>query len=696
MRKINWVIALLSVFSLTFAACGGDDVEGKRPVQKLPTASTASFNAAISEITYDSVIFNVTPNDLEQEYFCVIETAAVVDDFSRDMYLVGELNQNLESAAASLGYTKDEYVAECLDKGVVEREFKGLVSETKYYLLVVSVEDVINEVPRPEILKLAFTTDKAPVLDVQFKVDTEVNGTNATVNVTPYKGRPENADKEAIWFYAVLPSAQYAEYMNPETYNLTPEQIVKTLYQDNLNQLTNNGLDIKQAINKTFYVGPHELKISNLYYNTEYTNIVAGFHIDREDVTITLATPITTTTFKTGDIGPVDMTFTITVENIRAMQAAVKVVPSTNKHTFYWQVGAYDGKSTAEEVMANMSVYTVYSTTQNYPNFTLESPDTDYYVIAFGYAPGAGITTAPVMTTFRSAKAPAAEDTTFTVKASSVTPYGFTFKVTSSEYTTYYLAGVVKQDAYNEEQVVKDLNKVLADDYAVWKKDYPDLTIPQFLYSYNMYGYAHRGNVSLDATVEPGTTYLGYVCAIDPNTNTVAKTHVFENLVTTNALSNVKPEINIYGIYSGREENGRVFDDAEYTKDKAILVVEYGNLDDARSLFTYMTEEELSNAMTYPDVDIWNFIRASGGEWYPMKDLKKPYDFFLVSWKTDFTVFAYTIGNDGVQGSMARKSGMAIADEKGDIDDLLELVDKLNPKKETTSLRLPSSLVVEE
>ena len=689
MKRINWLVALLSVFSLTFVACGGDEVGVKEPAQKLPQTSTLSFKAVISEITHETVSYTVTPTDAEKEYFCVVDSASVIEDFTRDKYLVSTLNQNLTDAAAAKGLTLEEYVVDACDKGVVEKTFEGLMPESDYYILVVSVDDVINEANSPEILKLKFTTTAAPVIELTFDINADVDGTNATIHVTP-------SDKSAIWFYTLVPSAQYAQYLDPEMYNLTPVQVIEGLYQDQLNQLMNDGKSIKEAINETFHIGPKSFNVSYLTYNTEYTNIIAGFLID-QDANISLATPVMTSTFRTDDVGEVNLTFDITVENIRAMQAGIKVVPSNSKDTFYWEVGPWDGKSTAQEVMESRMLYTAYTGLQNYPNFSCELPDTDYFVIAFGYAPGAGITTEPVMKTFRTLPAPAAEDTTFTLKASSVSAYGFTLKVTASEASTYYIVDVVSPDDYNESAIVKGIEDAFAADYALWLAEYPDITKPEFWYSYWYSGAVYRNTIQFDVTTAPGATVMGYVCAIDPNTMKVAKVHTFENLATTPLLSEHKPSIEILGYYSGREENGQVFGNAAYTAEKAIMVVKYNDLDQARSLFSYMSEGDFSNIITDEDVDIWNMIRNSGGSWSSLNDIKKPYDFYLVDWNVDYTVFAHLIDNDGLMSPIARATGKATAQNKGDIEELLTLVKDLYPTSNSkTSLQLPASMVVEK
>ena len=88
MRKFNLLIALLSVFSLTFTACGGDEVDDKKPQPTPPAPVEQSFDNQINELTHNSVEVIVTPTDLEGEYLCMLYDAATVEDFTKDEYLI--------------------------------------------------------------------------------------------------------------------------------------------------------------------------------------------------------------------------------------------------------------------------------------------------------------------------------------------------------------------------------------------------------------------------------------------------------------------------------------------------------------------------------------------------------------------------------------------------------------------------------
>ena len=692
MKKLNWLIALVSVFSLTFVACGGDDVDKPTPAPTPNPGETVelSFDIEADEITHLSASFIVTPSVDTEDYLCVLYDAKTFEE-TKERYFINVLFQELKAEAATIGMTLSQYLEQYVDQGISTPSYSNLAANSDYYLVVFGVDTTGECKATTGLFKHKFTTAEAPVVDVTFDLDVQTDGTNAKIKVTP-------SDPQAIWFYTLAPSAQYAQYIDPNMYAMTPEQVITELYKSQLQQLMNNGQSIKQAINNTFHIGPLELSVSYLTYNTEYTNIIAGFIID-QDANITLATPVYTSTFNTGDIGEVDLTFDITVTDIEPMRAAIKVVPSDLNQYFYWQIGEWDGVSSAEEVLKTIQPYMPYTGIQDYTGgpgspykMTLDAPDTDYFVIAFGFAPGAGITTEPTMVTFRTLPAEPAENTIFdiTVNQASISPYGFTFNVAASNNTTYYFMGIAADGYFEEEKTISEYNasidQLLLDYQAYYG---PSYTMAQVLSS-NYY----RGNYDQVPVKDlaPGTTYMAYVAALDINTGHVAKLHKFENLVTTKVLGEARPSITLKH-YSGREEAGRVFGKPDVTENMAIVVAEFGDLENARSLFSYMSEGDATDLQEITDAYIWSVVE---GYWDSVS-VKQPYMFYTCAWNTPQTVVAYVVDKSGNPGLMTRELITPTLDTRGDIDELIALVNELNAAGKSAACRAAAkSLVVAE
>ena len=680
MKKLNWLIALVSVFSLSFVSCGGDDVDKPTPAPT-PTPNPGetvelTFDIEPDEITHLSASFIVTPSVDTEDYLCVLYDAETFESI-KERYFVSVLFQELKTEAAAIGMTLSQYLEQYVDQGISTPSYSNLAASSDYYLIVFGVDTTGECKATTDLFKHKFTTAEAPTVDVTFDIETVVNGTDATITVTP-------SNKSAIWYYTLMSTAQYNEYLS---YGYTAETIIKGMYTAQLEQLMGAGKSVKEAINETFHICSESypsktFNVSYLTYNTEYTHVVAGVVIDLvgDSANITLASPVYTPTFTTNDIGEVDLTFDITVTDIEPMRAAIKVVPSDLNQYFYWQIGEWDGVSSAEEVLKTIQPYMPYKGIQDYTGgpgspykMTLDAPDTDYFVIAFGYAPGAGITTEPTMVTFRTLPAEPAENTTFdiTVNQASVSPYGFTFNVAASNNTTYYFMGIATKEYFDAEATINEYNasidQLLADYQAYYG---PSYTMAQLLSS-NYYRGSYDNVPVNDLT--PGTTYMAYVAALDVNTGYVAKLHTFDDVVTTKSLGEARPSISVK-YYSGLEEAGTIFGNADATAKKAIVAVEFGDLDNARSLFSYMTEGDATDLQDITDAYIWRVVE---GYWDAVS-VKQPYFFYTCAWETAQTVVAYAVDKSGNPGMMSRELFTPILDGAGDIEELRALVNELN------------------
>ena len=688
MKKFNWLMMLMTALTLSFAAC---ETPAPEPTPEEPEEPKGlTFNVELGEITYSSVAYTVTPSDLEAEYLCLLYDAETVEEFTQDKYLVATLYQELEAEARSMGMTLAEFLPTYTDKGILEDKFVGLASEADYYLIVFGVDPANGYEACTEVNKTKFTTEAFEKLDVTFEIETTVDGNSAEYVVTP-------SDDETIWYFYTIPTGTFDYYQSPDAYDMSLEQFYLYCLQMQIDGYRGAGYDDNTILNALFHKGQLTLQAKDLTANTDYTNMVAGFVIDDSGV-ITLATDVTTSTYTTGDAKAVELSFQISVTDVETNRAAIKITPSDNSKTFCWMVMEWDGVATADEVMNEIvamyggwmnSGMMLYSGVQDYTGgpgsaykYRLDAPDTDYLVIAFGYA--GGITTEAKMVTFRTLPAPGAEETTFQVSTSNVTPYGFTLGVTPSEASTYYIFDVIEPSQWDETAAVEAINAGIAEILEMQQAYDPNVTLSQVL---SMYYYRGAYNVTVSG-MTPETTVMAYVCAIDHKTGTVAKTHVFNPLVTTTEVGSITPTVELVGNYSGKEENGTIFGDAAYTANSAIAVIKYTNFDGARSLFSSMLGD---NMMNYTDAELFGY---ANGYWTSVST-SQPYSFYLVEWDYEQTALAYAVDANGLAGGVGRLVNTATAENKQDIEELRTLVNELNSASKS-SFSLPTSVVIGE
>lgn len=697
MRKFRWMMMLMMATMLSAVSCTETPDEPKKPdTPDTPdTPTELTFDVEISEVTKTTMTFNVTPSDLEAEYFCFVYDKVSADDFTKDQYLVSAIYQEITEEASNKGMTFAEYMPTLLDKGVIEGGcFEGLAPLTDYYLIIFGVDAENNFKADANLVKKEFTTLSVSMTECTFDVRVNVSGNDVEFVVVP-------SDKDTYWHLISVEEAMYNYYVNdPEGYMMSEETFYLTYFNDEIGQYRNMGYTDEQIISMIIPKGDQKLGAKGLSANTKYVYLIAGLTIDADGAYIT--TPISKGSYTTGEANKVDLSFDISVTDVEMIRAAIKITPSDNKETFCWMCGVWDGEQTAEDIMngivamyggAMNSGMMLYKGVQDYTGgpgspykYKLDSPDTDYYVIAFGYS--GGITSDPEMVTFRTLPAPDPATTTFTMSASDITPYSFKISVAPSHSTTYYSFNVCAPEEYNEDEIIAAENEAFDWMLEQSKMFNPDTTVAMVLSSY----YYRDASVADATGLAPESDFMGYVVVYNPEDGHVLKLHKFENLASTGALGSIAPTVELVGYYSGDEENGSVFGQPSATRGKAITVVKYDNLDGARGLFTLSLGGDLSNTVGYPDTDIWGEGLKYG---WNSCSVASPYTFYVADWNSDLTCFAYATDNNGRIGTMGRLLTCPTAEEKGKIEDLKALVDELNAA-EKSSLAMPKSLVVDE
>jgi hypothetical protein len=438
-----------------------------------------------------------------------------------------------------------------------------------------------------------------------------------------------------------------------------------------------------------FLKGEQNLHAEGLNANTEYVYLIAAFEIDGKNLLI--ASEAAEGTYTTGDVAKTELTFDISVTDVEQMRAAIKITPSDLEAAFVWMCQAWDGVSTPEQIMENivaankswldmgfMSYYGVQDFTGgpgSQYKFKLDSPDTDYYVIAFGYA--GGVTSEPEMVTFRTLPGADPAECTFDLELTKTTTYGFEFNVTPSDVTTYYYGDVCVASEYDEATLVAQVEEGIQQMYEMNKMFSPDLTMSAMIAQY----YWNGTNVMTAENLTPDTEYTVYILALDAKTGKVVKAHSYPSFAKTKPLGTIVPQIELVGYYSGDEEAGAIFGQPDFTAGKAIAVVKYNVDPSATSLYSGVLEGNGMDAAEYDDAYINDMLKFH----WDQVSLSQPYSFFVTTWQMEQTVFAYAEDANGGKGALGRFLLCATAEDKGSIDDLKALVDELNGQSKAAS-----------
>ena len=680
LNKLWAIVALMAV-----AVACGREVDPPPPPTPIP-----DFRVEIDDVTRSTVTVSVAPSEKIADYICVVEERSVVDEFTQSKFVIATVFQELTEEASSKGLTLAEYMPTVVDNGVIEgATFSGLSLDTEYYILVFGVDEKYEACT--ELTKVAFKTLAVEKSDCTFEVATEVVDNSVTISVVP-------SDKEIYWYLCTMPKSNYDYYVTDENgYQMSEGYFYEYYFQQDINAYRGAGYTDQQIIDALIHRGDLQLQASGLNEFTDYYILVAGLIMDSEGIVI--CTDIAKHSYTTEAAAKSAMTFEIEVWDVKQMEASFRITPSNNNDKYCALCQPWDGVSTADEVMHKivdqwggwMEIMADDKGMVEHSGSSamrLPAADTDYYIIAFGY--DGGITTDAYMKTFRTLPGGSVEEVEFTIAASNISPYGFNMNITSSDPTIYYIPGACVPAEYNEEQYMA-WEREAFDYYYNGSKDFnPSITIAEVL---DQYYYNGSSSVMVSGLL-PDTEIMAYIYALDSRTGEIVKTFTFENVARTATLGDANPKVEVVGYYSGDEERGSIFGDAALSAGKAIVVVKYTNLDNARTLFTTMLEGDCSNINVYPDRELWTL--ATG--YWATCSMSEPYGFYTSEWNADMTALAYCVDTNGKIGEIGRCSTCATAENKGDIEELRALVEELNGATRSSgySLELPHSLVISE
>lgn len=681
-------ILMMMSMALSLAVMAGCDPADPTPTPEPepepdPTPAIQSFEVAVDAVTKTSVTYTVTPALLDKEYLAVVKTADSIEGLE-DEDIVNLVFADIKAAAGAEGLTFAEKMPKVAVKGIQDNvELTGLAVDTEYALVVFGVDPAKDwEFTTFPVVK-EFKTEAVEIVEYTFDVTTTVENNTVSFKVVP-------SDNNIAWHLLTVTKAMYDAYTDPAgEYQWTKDVFYQAYTENEIQTYAGMGYTEEQILSAMFLKGEQTLQAEGLNANTEYVYLIAAFVIEGNNLLI--ASEASEGTYTTGDVAKSELTFDISVTDVEQMRAAIKITPSDLEAAFVWMCQAYDGVSTPAEVMdaivaANkswldmgfMSYYGVQDFTGgpgSQYKYKLDSPDTDYYVIAFGYA--GGVTSEPEMVTFRTLPGADPAECTFDLVLNETTTYGFSFNVTPSDATTYYYGDVCVASEYDEASIIAEVEAGIQQMYEMNKMFSPDLTMSAMIAQY----YWNGPNVMDADNLTPDTEYTVYILALDSKTGKVVKAHQYPSFAKTKPVGTIVPEIELVGYYSGDEEAGSIFGQPAVTAGKAIAVVKYNVDPAATALYSGVLEGNGMDAVEYDDVYINEMLKF----YWDVVSLQQPYSFLVTTWQMEQTVFAYAEDANGGKGALGRFLLCPTAEEKGNIEDLKALVAELNGQSEAAS-----------
>ena len=703
------------VAAITVVACEKTPKEKPEPTPPTPTELT--FDISVSEVTRTSAFINVTPSDLEADYFSVVYNAYSVEQCATDAEIVAKIYAEINAYAETQEQTFVEYMAEHVKRGKLENyEVGGLTQATNYYLLVFGVDSDNDYAASTAIEMSKFKTAETQQSACSFEIKASVHLTSAALSVTP-------SDNNQMWHLINMSVDEYNAYAAADgEYGWSNEELFQNTLNTEIETLEGDGLSSDEIATKLFHKGMRTLNASNLQPKTQYVTFVAG--VSYEDGEAFMTTAPKELRYRSGEAATSTLTFDVDVTNVEHYSAEIRITPSDLDAEYYYYIGYINSqKSKMKPIDIATSAVTEYIYYwDNYTELKRREPskgvvdltgdnkvelniaETEYYVVAFSFEPNPNygklineetgeydqnpgtITSAPVYVSFMTSEQGDPMTAEFTFNASDIGPYDFSFDIVAEDPTIYYQPGIAYAAGFDPQAAIDESSAMLAQVIQMCMEGQsPSLTIHEALEERCSHLYRNGSGHFTVANLAPEREYIGYVLAIDTKTGKFARCIYSDVLAKTTPVGTVTPGIELLGVYNGNDENGTIFGDADLTLGRPIVAVELTGVEDATEAYAALTTDKYVDVVSLTNQYIISNMR---GYWQQVSNLNVPYHFFVADWDVEQTVVAYATDANGAEAGVGALAVKPV--EYRDINELKDYVDAVN----VAPVAMPQSLVV--
>ena len=544
-------------------------------------------------------------------------------------------------------------------------EVTGLEPSTDYYFAVVAANgDLYSEI----------ATVEASTLEAECTFELTVTG--ATSEAIAWRVVP-SVDNQP-YYVAALP-ASYASSSDEELHAAVLEQITEAA-----------GGSLEDYLSANMFTGTRTGSVAGLEPQTEYLLTVMGLSASDGSLQTGIAKENATTAEE------VELTFTLSYSDVTATTAHVSVVPSDDEATYVWlcqpstnypDLSEDDADEIAEMYVTNQGAYLeqgigLYTGSWDIPDFEVNS-DSKYYLFAFGYTPGIGITSSCELEAFDTGHSiqPDEFEAEIVIDVATAKRLGFQVRPTEACGAIYYLPVVLPKAEYTWKKAQEEVVAAVQSNYNLNIDFNPGYTMTDAVSSV-----CYRGTYEyFEATgLTPETDYVIAVVAMSNDGKPGNAEVTAEESTTVEKQSGAVFSNTLVGIYDGDE----ALDAGLFTESSASLS---GN---ALAVFEVKISEEAvhcyysSQGGDYSDPEEEYKTDDDLMSWLPdnpytveVEDhstthIIVPFQYYdLAYW--DYTFLTWANDAEGVWGPVSRTFVRAISTEVDPIEDLVELVNSL-------------------
>lgn len=500
--------------------------ENLRVIQSAFSEEEPAFAVTIKEIKDVSVVFDVDPLDDDIPYIVISVPAESINEDMSDNKVFSMIIDFYTEYASSYGMSLSDFIsaAQILVSGdITNARVSDLIPETSYVLLVVGMDDFGNRLSN--VVRVPFSTNAVEMIDVEFQLEVNVSGPDASMTVTP------SSDEYGYFAYHVT-KQRLMDDTDGDIVSFAQSYVSMVF-----SFLTGvGGMTPEEALQNMLSWGEFTYEFE-LAANTEYIGYAVCVNENGY-----VCSDVATTEFLTGDVLPSDNQIRVTISDINVDRVDYKV-ETTNDDQYYFKIDDvkwYEGKTDAQ-IVDSISKR-VWSWDLNRGDISgtwdLLGPGTDYYVLAFGYY-GAQSTTDLLKMKFTTLSEPAdPSDFRIETTVSDITATSAKVQVRGIPHSVLYYWGICSTDmsaSAIREQVNAEIEDLIDND------DFYDSKRLFFMYN------CARNHDELDFSDLKNGDYKVYAIAVDENTWEFAGDAVFgdEFKISSSRNTGMDPHVNI-------------------------------------------------------------------------------------------------------------------------------------------------------
>lgn len=433
---------------------------------------------------------------------------------------------------------------------------------------------------------------------------------------------------------------------------MSPEEIHAEYLRIFSGIASNEGRTLEEVLAENLINGSYEGTIENLYPLTSYELIVFGMDPEKGFLT----SDVQQIPFKTAEQ---ILSLNVIVENVTAKSADVYVYPSNDEDPFIWLCepsAKYPGmtlEEIAEAYTENnkqwLDMYMgLYFGAQEYPGYEL-MPGVEYYILAYGYEPGVGISTEVVGQFFSALEGGDIETFSATIDITNLQGERIDYTVTPNDETIYYLPGCMKTSEYSDDFVKADVQDYIK---TYWEENLE--YNPAFSIEEAVDRLCYTGENALYASpLDPETDYTVFVVPVNSKGETGSIVVSKQAATPSMGYSDADVSSEYIGAWDGPMLQEAGYFQGENLTDKYIMAFRINASPTCDTLkikfwngYTELTDQELIDIIE----PYWDAIYAGDD----IDKLKYVYTTTPSYWPGSMTFCTLGFNSEGVRAAMGR------------------------------------------